>query len=125
MNKNCSININGNVTGIQIQQNTVNSTQNQNVNEAFDYDKVLKILDEINMYRDMFDRAYNEKSKEVKDILDKTKQDCLDKKSPSIIKKSLLALKNITKEVSSNVTKEVSSKLITTGVLGLLEQIKF
>lgn len=117
MNKNCSVNINGNVAGIQIQQNTVNSTQNQNVNEAFDYDKVLKILDEINVYRDMFDRAYNEKSKEVKDILDKTKQDCLDKKSPSIIKKSLFALKNITKEVSSN--------LITTGVLGLLEQIKF
>ncbi|MBM6760051.1 hypothetical protein [Megamonas hypermegale] len=117
MNKNCSININGNVTGIQIQQNTVNSTQNKNVNEAFDYDKVLKILDEINMYRDMFNRAYNEKSKEVKDILDRTKQDCLDKKSPSIIKKSLFALKNITKEVSSN--------LITTGVLGLLEQIKF
>ena len=66
MNKNCSININGNVTGIQIQQNTVNSTQNKNVNEAFDYDKVLKILDEINMYRDMFNRAYNEKKQRSK-----------------------------------------------------------
>ena len=93
--------------GIQIQQN---------VNEAFDYGKVIKILDDINEYKDSFNKAYGNKSKDVEEILEKTKNDCLDKKSPEIIRKSLSALKEITKDVTSNI--------ITTGILSMLEQIK-
>lgn len=66
--------------GIQIQQN---------VNEAFDYGKVIKILDDISEYKDLFNKAYGAKSKDVEEILTKTKNDCLDKKSPEIIKGSV------------------------------------
>lgn len=98
--KNCGV-------AIQIQQN---------VNETFDYGKVIKILDDINEYKDSFNKAYGDKSKDVEEILVKIKNDCLDEKSPEIIKKSLSALKEITKNVTGNV--------ITTGILSMLEQIK-
>lgn len=98
--KNCGV-------AIQIQQN---------VNETFDYGKVIKILDDINEYKDSFNKAYGNKSKDVEEILAKTKNDCLDKKSPEIIRKSLSALKEITKDVTSNV--------ITKGILSMLEQIE-
>ena len=37
----------GNVTGVQIQQGTVNSDQKQNFLEEFDYEKVFQIIRKI------------------------------------------------------------------------------
>ena len=38
-----SVDIQGNINGIQIQQGTTNSSQFQNINQVFDYDKVATV----------------------------------------------------------------------------------
>ena len=53
-----SVDIQGNINGIQIQQGTTNSSQFQNINQVFDYDKVAKIINEIDKYVPMFADTY-------------------------------------------------------------------
>ena len=53
-----SVNIQGNINGVQIQQGTTNSSQFQNVNQVFDYEKVAEILNEIHKYVPMFADIY-------------------------------------------------------------------
>lgn len=45
-----SVNIQGNASGVQIQQGAVNSSQFQNVNQELDFDKVAEVLHEISKY---------------------------------------------------------------------------
>ena len=55
-----AVNIQGNINGVQIQQGTTNSSQFQNVNRVFDYDKVAEILNEIGKYVPMFADTYGQ-----------------------------------------------------------------
>lgn len=110
-----SINIQGNMNGVQIQQGTTNSSQFQNVNRVFDYDKVLEILNEIDKYVPMFADTYGQDCKTAKDALNKAKEAVLARENPSKIKKGLSVLKDVSLRVSSS--------LIATGVLELLKQI--
>lgn len=110
-----SINIQGNMNGVQIQQGTTNSSQFQNVNRVFDYDKVLEILNEIDKYVPMFADTYGQDCKTAKDALNEAKEAVLARENPSKIKKGLSVLKDVSLRVSSS--------LIATGVLELLKQI--
>lgn len=112
---NYSINIQGSANGVQIQQGTINSIQIQNINQEFDYEKVMKVLNEIGEYTGLFDDVYGKDSKIAQDALSNAREAICNKKSPEIIKKALLVFKDITLKVSSS--------LITTGILELLREI--
>lgn len=60
-----SISINDNVKSVQIQQGTDNSTQIYNANTEFDYDKAIKVLNEICKYIPMFSDTYGENCKKA------------------------------------------------------------
>ena len=110
-----SVNIQGNINGVQIQQGTTNSSQFQNVNQVFDYEKVAEILNEIDKYVPMFADIYGHDCEKAENALNEAKEAVVARENPSKIKKAL----SILKEVSLR----VSSSLIATGILTLLEKI--
>ena len=114
---NHSVSINGNSSGVQIQQNVTNSTQLQIANEMFDYDRVLEILIEISNFQPMFNDTYGGEAGQVIDALNSAKEAVMNKEKPVKIK----ALLNVIKDVSL----KVSSSLIATGIFGLLSKIGF
>lgn len=110
-----SVDIQGNINGIQIQQGTTNSSQFQNINQVFDYDKVAKIINEIDKYVPMFADTYGRDCKIAEGALNEAKEAVLSRENPSKIKKALSILKDVSLRVSSS--------LIATGILALLKQI--
>ena len=110
-----AVNIQGNINGVQIQQGTTNSSQFQNVNRVFDYDKVAEILNEIGKYVPMFAGTYGQDCKIAENALNEAKEAVLARENPSKIKKALSILKDVSLRVSSS--------LIATGILALLKQI--
>ena len=110
-----SVNIQGNINGVQIQQGTTNSSQFQNVNQVFDYEKVAEILNEIDKYVPMFADIYGHDCEKAENALNEAKEAVVARENPSKIKKAL----SILKEVSLR----VSSSLIATGILTVLEKI--
>lgn len=115
-NVNHSVNITGNASNVQIQQNVSNSTQIQITTEKMDYDKALSILMEILKYEPMFTDTYGDEREKVVKALNEAKKLVINKEEPSKIKGVL----NVIKDISLR----VSSSLIATGILGLLSQIK-
>lgn len=111
-----SISINGNVKGVQIQQGTDNSTQIYNVNTEFDYDKAIKVLNEISKYIPMFADTYGENCKIAENALNEALECASERKNPSKLRNALSILKDVSLRVSSS--------LIATGVLELLKQIE-
>lgn len=110
-----SVNIQGNINGVQIQQGTTNSSQFQNVNQVFDYEKVAEILNEIDKYVPMFADIYGHDCEKAENALNEAKEAVVARENPSKIKKALSILKDVSLIVSSS--------LIATGILTLLEKI--
>ena len=110
-----SVNIQGNINGVQIQQGTTNSSQFQNVNQVFDYEKVAEILNEIDKYVPMFADIYGHDCEKAENALNEAKEAVVARENPSKIKKALSTLKDVSLRVSSS--------LIATGILTLLEKI--
>lgn len=110
-----SVNIQGNINGVQIQQGTTNSSQFQNVNQVFDYEKVAEILNEIDIYVPMFADIYGHDCEKAENALNEAKEAVVARENPSKIKKALSILKDVSLRVSSS--------LIATGILTLLEKI--
>ena len=110
-----SVNIQGNINGVQIQQGTTNSSQFQNVNQVFDYEKVAEILNEIDKYIPMFADIYGHDCEKAENALNEAKEAVVARENPSKIKKALSILKDVSLRVSSS--------LIATGILTLLEKI--
>ena len=104
-----AVNIQGNINGVQVQQGTTNSSQFQNVNRVFDYDKVAEILNEIGKYVPMFADTYGQDCKIAENALNEAKEAVLARENPSKIKKALSILKDVSLRVSSS--------LIATGIL--------
>ena len=111
-----SIRINDNVKDVQIQQGTDNSSQIYNVNSEFDYDKAIKILDEISKYIPMFADTYGENCKIAENALNEAVECVSERKNPSKLRNALSILKDVSLRASSS--------LIATGVLELLKQIE-
>ena len=110
-----SVNIQGNINGVQIQQGTTNSSQFQNVNQVFDYEKVAEILNEIDKYVPMFADICGHDCEKAENALNEAKEAVVARENPSKIKKALSILKDVSLRVSSS--------LIATGILTLLEKI--
>lgn len=110
-----SVNIQGDTNGVQIQQGTVGSLQFQNVNQEFDYDKVVEILNEISKYIPMFADTYGKDHKIAENALNEAKKAVSGKENFSKVKRALAILKDVSLRVSSS--------LIANGILALLKQI--
>ena len=50
------------ITGLQMQQGTNNSSQNQTVSQGFNYEEVRNIIENIKKYEDSFDSEFKEKA---------------------------------------------------------------
>lgn len=85
----------GDVTGIQIQQGTVNSIQNQTITQDFDFDAVSDVIKNIKKYDAMFDSEFGDKATELRNKLDGIEKLIKNKENPGKIKTLLLELKNL------------------------------
>lgn len=109
-----NINIGDNATGIQIQQNSSNSSQNMTIKTGFDYEQIAKALKDIQSYTELpqFNSAYGENADHVKALINETLLAVQEKQAPSLIKKSLQVLKDLTIGAGGS--------LIASGILALL-----
>lgn len=114
-NKNNVMNIYGNIDSSQIQQGTINSTQNMII--EFDYDKAISVIDEINKYASNknFDEDYGDNSDKAKGLITDIHSMIRSKEDPAKIKHALSVLKDLSIGVSSS--------LIASGVVGLITQL--
>lgn len=114
---NNTLSIQGSVSGSQIQQGTMNSTQTMEIVNSFDYDEVLDVLCKIkrSTQNEDFDMDFGEKSVEIKQIIDETLSMIETKEEPTKIKKMLSTLKDLAVGVSGS--------LIASGIYGLITQL--
>ncbi len=83
----------GDVTGVQIQQGTINSTQNQSITQ--DFDAVSDVIKNIKKYDAMFESEFGEDATELRNKLDEIEILIKNKENPSKVKALLLELKNL------------------------------
>jgi hypothetical protein len=114
---NNTMSFSGNVTGSQIQQGTTNSSQTMTVENSFDYDKVMDVLNKIQKTTNSadFQEDFADKAEQVKEIVSETIQMVQKKEEPTKIKKALSILKNIVIGVGENI--------IANGICGLITQL--
>ena len=110
-----NVNFHGNVTGSQIQVGTVNSTQISNNTEVFPYEDVMKVLSEINKYKDRLSADLGENGEKFCETLAEVTDEVQSKGNPSKIKTALGLLRDFVVGVSGS--------LAASGVLALLHQI--
>lgn len=105
------------ITGSQIQQGTINSSQTMTVENYFDYDKVMDVLNKIQKTTNLtdFQEEFADKAEQVKEIVSETIQMVQKKEEPTKIKKALSILKNIAIGVGENI--------IANGICGLITQL--
>lgn len=85
----------GDVTGVQIQQGTVNSSQNQIITQDFDYGAVSDIIDNIKKYNSLLDIEFGDKAEELREKIAGLEELVAKHKNPSRIKILLTELKNL------------------------------
>lgn len=103
---------NGDVSDIQIQQGTKNSTQTKNVNNEFDYDAVGKIIEQIRKYDGMLDSEFGESASELREKMEEILVLVQRQENPSKIQVLLADIKNLALGVGGS--------LIASGILSLL-----
>lgn len=112
---NNSNNFYGEVTGVQIQQGTVNSSQFQSVNQGFDYGEVTEIIQKIKKYDSFLDDEYGENALEIRNKVDEIEDLVQKKENPSRIKALLSDIKNLSMGVAGS--------LIASGIVNLLSKV--
>ena len=105
----------GQVSGVQIQQGTVNSLQSQSVNQGFDYAEVAEIIQKIKKYDSFLDDEYGENASEMRDKIDEIENLLKKKEKPSRIKILLNDIKNLSIGVTGSV--------IASGIVTLLSRV--
>lgn len=108
---------NGNVTDIQIQQGTTNSTQTKNVNSQFDYEAVNKIIEQIKKYDGILESEFGTKAVELREKVEEISFWVSKKDNPSKIKILLEDIKNLAIGVGGS--------LIASGILSKLQSLPF
>lgn len=83
----------GEATGIQIQQGTNNSLQDQTITQEFNYAKVKEVLEQIKKYDSMFDEEYGEKAPELRNMIEEMEVLLQKRENPSKIKMVLTEIK--------------------------------
>ena len=105
----------GEVTGVQIQQGTVNSSQSQSVNQGFDYAEVAEIVQKIKKYDSLLDDEYGENALEMRNKIDEIEDLVQKEENPSRIKALLNDIKNLSIGVAGS--------LIASGIVTLLSRV--
>ena len=85
----------GDVTGVQIQQGTVNSSQTQTITQDFDYGAISDIIENIKKYDGMFDAEFGDKASELRGKIAGLEALIEKRENPSKIKKLLTELRNL------------------------------
>lgn len=114
---NNTMNISGSVTGSQIQQGTINSTQGMINDNEFPYEKIADILKQIEHYSasEFFDEEFRDKAEEVREIVNEVIKATEKKEEPSKIKRALEKIKGLASGVGSGI--------IANGIFKLLESV--
>lgn len=107
----------GDVSDIQIQQGTTNSTQAKTVNNGFDYEAVDKIIEQIKKYDGMLDAEFGADATELREKVEEISTLVHKQENPSRIKVLLGDIKNLAIGVGGS--------LIASGILSLLQGISF
>jgi len=109
--------IGDNANGIQIQQNAVDSLQEMDNSQTFNYEKALDVLKEVQGYVNLpqFQDTFKESSENIKKIIEETIQAVETKQEPNLIKKSLNLLNDLAIGAGGS--------LIASGMLALLGAI--
>lgn len=103
---------NGDVSDIQIQQGTKNSTQTKNVNNRFDYETVGKIIEQIRKCDGMLDSEFGENASVLRERVEEISSLVQRQENPSKIQVLLGDIKNLAIGAGSS--------LIASGILSLL-----
>lgn len=85
----------GDVTGVQIQQGTVNSSQTQTITQDFDYGAISDIIENIKKYDGMFDAEFGDKASELRGKIAGLEALIEKRENPSKIKMLLTELRNL------------------------------
>ena len=101
----------GNITNMQFQQGTVNSTQTQKITsmETIDFDKVSEFVAKIKRYDSLLENEFGDKATEVRQKITEIETLVQKKENPSTIKLLLIELKNLSIGVAGS--------LIATGIV--------
>ena len=67
-------------------QGTINSTQNQNITQDFDFDAVSDVIKNIKKYDAMFESEFGDDATELRNKLDEIEKLIKNKENPSKIK---------------------------------------
>lgn len=105
----------GEATGIQIQQGTNNSLQEQTITQEFNYAKVKEVLEQIKKYDSMFDEEYGEKAPELRNMIEEIEVLLQKRENPSKIKMVLTENKNLSIGIAGS--------LIASGILATIAPI--
>lgn len=105
----------GEATGIQIQQGTNNSLQEQTITQEFNYAKVKEVLEQIKKYDSMFDEEYGEKAPELRNMIEEIEVLLQKRENPSKIKMVLTEIKNLSIGIAGS--------LIASGILATIAPI--
>jgi len=114
---NNTLNISGSVTGTQIQQGSINSSQTMSVENDFDYEKVITALDKIQrIFRSVdFQEDFGEYTEEIKKVVTETIEMVQKQEEHTKIKKALTTIKDIAMRVTSSV--------IASGIIEMIKQL--
>ena len=105
----------GEATGIQIEQGTNNSLQEQTITQEFNYAKVKEVLEQIKKYDSMFDEEYGEKAPELRNMIEEIEVLLQKRENPSKIKMVLTEIKNLSIGIAGS--------LIASGILATIAPI--
>ena len=112
-----NLNIVGHVSGSQIQQGNINSSQTIITETKFNYEEILyglKKIKEIDQTR-FFNETFGSDAEKFRQSVDETIRMVKDKEEPGVIKKSMQFLIDIASKVSSNV--------IATGITSIIKEL--
>ena len=100
----------GEAKGVQIQQGTNNSSQNQTIIQDFNYDKVKEVVGQIRKYDSMFDEEYGENASELRNKIGEIEELLQKRENPSKIKALLTEIKNLSIGVAGSL---IASGIVT------------
>lgn len=100
----------GEAKGVQIQQGTNSSSQNQTIIQDFNYDKVKEVVGQIKKYDSMFDEEYGENAPELRNKIEEIEELLQKRDNPSKIKVLLTEIKNLSIGVAGSL---IASGIVT------------
>lgn len=118
MNNSFTNNFGAGISGIQLQQATIGSTQIQSSEAVakFDFDKCAEVVAVIKKYESTFDNEFGNNANAVKDSLNCAHEGII-KKDAELVREGLTELKNFAESVTASI--------IASGILNLINGLPF